>query len=130
MDASTRLIAIISIYTLNLPCRSTTSEDHPGFSLTTLFESHGDNTFRVIHVNWFCSSTKPNEYRNRTQDILFPVNSYNPPLGFCALFQLIYSPSIYAAFAHIATVRTRGPYCIYVFRNKLKTSYDPFLTQN
>ena len=30
--------------------------------------------------------TKPNEYkcRNRTQDILIPVNSYNSPLGFCA----------------------------------------------
>ena len=32
--------------------------------------------------------------------------------------------------AHIATVRTRGPYCIYASRNKLKTSYDPFNTQN
>ena len=120
MNASTRLIAIISIYTLYLPCRSTTSEDQFNSQ-----QSHGDNTFRVIYVYRFCSSTKPNEYRNRTQDILIPVNSFNPPLGFCA--QLC---SNYNLMRHVLILPrcVHGPYCIYVFQDKLKTLYTDVST--
>ena len=114
MNASTRLIATTSIYTLYLPCKSTTSEDQ--FNSR---QSHGENIFRVIFVYRFCSSTKPNEYRNRTQDILIPVNSFNPPLGFCAQLVLINL----MRHALILPRCVHGPYCIYVFQNKLKTLY-------
>ena len=95
MNASTRLIAIISVYTLYLPCRSTTSEDQFNSQ-----QSHGDNIFRVRYVYRFCSSTKPNEYRNRTQDILIPVNSFTPPLGFCAQL-LVYCAMYTMRFCHL-----------------------------